>query len=170
MEPGLKDDRHGINWKHVGYPQGQGTCHLDGRIVRDVIRQDLRGQINVPAGFLFVAAPLGTVPADRARYIDFISISGSSPYTANIWVVWQLWAAGKFVMAGTYVEKPLPVRVYFPPETVITFYVGSFNGLGFGVHGYAWASMIEYNAEIDIWEYGNGGNVPNPAANAIPWP
>lgn len=168
LEPAPKDNRYGSEWKFEGYPQGQETFFLHGRLLLDVIKIDLRGRIIIPPGVALGPVALGTVPPDRAWYIDFFSISGSAPYTANLWVLWQIWGSSKYLVGGTFSEKPCPIRIYLPPETPVTIYIGWSNQTGANVYAYAWISIVEFSAEKDIWEFGNGANIPNPAA--VPFP
>ena len=163
--------------KTLGYPKGQNTMFLDGRLLRDCIFPRADGAVQPAPGGVpdNNVANLnwqegGIIPDDRACYIMGVSAGPNWDVHINMWVAWQIWANGKYLDGSVVGKWYHPVKKYLPPRSVATIYVRGVNNGGIGVARINWSlQFVTFNATLDIWDLGRANLQDNPTVIAV-WP
>lgn len=183
--PGRRDPATGIYAPHdpynqdglkkaLGYPQGQATMFLAGRLLQECHFGGNRG---------FIAANGGPATTDtvvnfnitgneRAMYLYWVEHGACFDYTENVQASWQIWVDGKFATSGISAPHVTPIGIWIPPNCVCTFYSRIINSLAAGAfryfpYGITW---VEFSSEKDVWEFGKGTLTANPAIAGLVWP
>lgn len=177
-QPELDRYSQGERKKTFGYPKGQNTMFLDGRLLRDCVfprfevnlaagggtTNDSNGILNFQGG--------GTIPNDRACYI--VGVTSGPVWSAffNAWAAWQLWANGSYLDGGVVGKWYHKVGKYVPPNSIIDFYSRVVNNGAPAVTVTMRLSVqfVIFNAARDIWEWGRADLRANPVNLAIVWP
>ncbi len=161
------DDRYdqGPRKKARGYPSGDSTRFLHGRIVRRYVCTCFAGgSIPMP-----VAATTDIISANffiargRAAYICMLHFFGNYNYRHNIDVQYQIFINGKRVISGSSSNILQPINVYVPSESRWRVYIRIINNEPV-ITGFLKASLeiCEYDSFVDVWDYGTGAYLPNP--------
>lgn len=174
MEP--QTDPYGFGAKAIGYPMGQASVFAGGRPLRDCLFDttwEHRGPVANTITDLGTALVTGRMlPDNRALYIPRLYLVALATTNLNLDARWQIYADGKFIHGAPWEGAPQDVDIYFPPRTQINFYFRVINNLGVGINvffDYA-VQTVEFDVRGDIWDWGTGSNIPNPAAGAVVWP
>lgn len=166
-----ESDPYGFTGKNYNYPKGQFTTFRDGRLLRDCDFRAEWGRLPVAGvGTTFVTTPAYTIPNDRAVFIPRIYMVSLADTTVDIDGRWQLWIDGRFIYGGINTIKSSEVNVYAPPRSTVTVFYRFVNNLALGIFFTYAFHYIEFNSGNDIWKWGTGGAIPNPAIGALIWP
>ncbi len=169
-----KDDRYGQGprRKALGYPKGEHSLFLDGRLLRRVQIDSTRGMLPTGAGVTTDTGALlvRQVENQRALYIPWVVAGTDHNYQDNVVASWQLWANNKKIAHAIAGQYRADVKVYVPPKSIVTFYLRCANTLGVAVYNRYAVPWIEFDAQTDKWDFGEGGFIANPAVGALTWP
>lgn len=157
--------------KAIGYPEGQPSMFVDGRLLRNIVVTNVRfpAVAFIAGGPWAFGGPLLNVPPSSACYLKSFAIWCNHPYATNLFISLQIWASGRMILGACPVNEVLPLRIHVPPLTMLAFYAYWINLTGAAIFASIFFEMICHTEENDIWEYGTMGE-QNPAAAAIPWP
>lgn len=158
--------------KVFGYPQGQSSRFLDGRLIRNCVFDTTHGVVGpvAPPVIVFGNLTIRDVPENRAVYIyQMTAIPFDYAFNDAVFA-WQIWSDGVFITASDFCCFATPIEVYFPPLSSIELYhviaVGPLAPAGAYVANFA-VNWVEFDALDDKWEWGRARGTPNPAA--VPW-
>ncbi len=170
----VKDEyKQGPRRKAHGYPQGQWAKFLHGRLLRNCeYGYSNLFILTAPAATSGGRTHFRTTAPRRALYIPWVMATTSMDYTDNVLTSWQLWANGEIIASGMCGQYRADVGVYIPPESDVSMYLRCVNGSAANAcNGYL-VPWYEFDSEVDIWEFGSGGNRENPrTVGRIPvWP
>lgn len=173
IEP--KDDRYIQDGrkKALGYPQGQATMFLAGRLLQNADFGGARGFITAAAAATTdTTNNFHTTANERAMYLYWVEHGACFDYTEDVIATWQIWADNKFVASGVSAPHVSPIGVYIPPNSNCSFYSRVVSALGAPNNRYFPYAItwVEFDAEMDVWEFGSGSLALNPAIAALAWP
>lgn len=167
-------DPYGFGAKAIGNPMGQPTVFVGDRPLRDCIfgtTWDHRGPVadtDTDLGAVLVTGRM--LPDDRALYIPRLFLTSFILTNFDLDSRWQLYADGKFIHGAPWEAASQDIDIFFPPRTQVTFYFRVVNNVGANVFFDYAVQWVEFNAGDDIWKWGTGSNIANPAAGAVVWP
>lgn len=168
-----KDEyNQGRGKKTFGYPLGQPTKFLDGRLLRNVVFGTTWDRLGPIANLATVNAGVNValpIPEHRALYIQQVSLLALIAANVDLEARWQIWSGGKFIIAGAWQAGPIPIEIYFPPLENVRFYYYIVNNVGANVWADYVVNWVEFDARDDKWEWGRGSQGVNPVTAPV-WP
>lgn len=161
--------------KIIGYPKGEHSMFLDGRLLQSVISGFQNTRPAIPPGGLVQAGPLlinRVLPIDRAMYIPWVGIFLLTDARLNMNTEWQMWANGKRVAGGALSMSPQPVHLYFPMFSEVSLYwqVSNLTIPPLPLFPHFTVPWYEFDTEADHWEMGEADRKANPPVVSITWP